>query len=364
MKIVYIINKYSVSSIPIEIAEHLNKEHEVLIISFYSTTSYTTEIIQDLINCKHVCLNWTKYNGFAKFLKLIRILKNFQPDIVHTHHSFSGAITRLGISHFIKTKFVTTIHTDIARINKKQIKLLQLGLNKLDAVICNSQNTLKSFNKVFPKYYGLTKIVIYNGIDFKRIERNKSSNILSKYNLKKDDYIIGNIGRLEKVKDQKTIIKAFKLFSNNKNNVKLVIIGYGKMADELKELVKSLKLESNVIFTYAISKDATYQLLNNFNQFIMASKYEGFCNAAVEAIFSKTHIICSSIATLSEVTNYKGTYFKTGDANDLFEKMNDFYKNPNSYKEVIEELFSYANDNFEISTNIKNHNQLYKTLYN
>ncbi len=54
------------------------------------------------------------------------------------------------------------------------------------------------------------------------------------------------VGRLEPVQTPELVIKAFKKVSTELSNAKLVIVGYGRLFEPLKQLVRDLKLEDSV----------------------------------------------------------------------------------------------------------------------
>ena len=54
-----------------------------------------------------------------------------------------------------------------------------------------------------------------------------------------------NVGRLEEQKDHRTLIKAIN-FIKDKINIKLLIIGNGKLQNKLDQFIKTNKLERNI----------------------------------------------------------------------------------------------------------------------
>ena len=53
-----------------------------------------------------------------------------------------------------------------------------------------------------------------------------------------------NIARLRKQKDHLTLLKAFKIFSENNKNFKLIILGHGNLHKKLLLLVDSLEIKN------------------------------------------------------------------------------------------------------------------------
>jgi glycosyltransferase involved in cell wall biosynthesis len=96
---------------------------------------------------------------------------------------------------------------------------------------------------------------------------------------KRENWIIST-GRLHK---EKGFIRLIEIFSKlqNKNDWKLIIVGDGIHAREIKEKVKELDLEQYVIFTGKVKN--VFELLAKSKIFVLASHNEGFPNALLEA---------------------------------------------------------------------------------
>ncbi len=118
--------------------------------------------------------------------------------------------------------------------------------------------SFKNWNKFLSKK--IKQEIIYNGVDIKKIISNKNNIFLkSHYNLEKQ-FLIGTVGRLEEVKDQKTLIKAFNLFHKQVPNSRLVIVGSGTKEKFLKKLSVKLSIEDDVIFTGLLLRDEVYKI--------------------------------------------------------------------------------------------------------
>jgi glycosyltransferase involved in cell wall biosynthesis len=357
INIVYIVNAFSLTSIPIEVAEKLANFENATVISLYDENAH---IIDEISNLKVIGLGFRK-NKLKSILYFIKFLIELSPDIVHTHHTLSGAIARILTKLFTKSQLVTTIHTDLLYLRKNQIRVLKVGLGYVDTLICNSKNTLQSFNRIFPNILNKNiKEVIYNGVDFDLIKSSNSLELKSFYNINDNDILIGVIGRLEKVKNHKILIDSLKDLTLKYSNIKLIIVGDGSQMQSIKLRVKKLKLEQYVIFTGVLSKDEAYKVLNMINIFVMPSIYEGFCNSVAEAMLAKKDLIVSDILTLREVTQNHAIYFNNTDHNDLTKKIiNVIETNP---MERIERLYKIAKKNYILNVTINNHLELYYKL--
>lgn len=90
------------------------------------------------------------------------------------------------------------------------------------------------------------------------------------------------VGRLEKEKDFKSLIKMWHLVNKKNIDWKLEIYGEGSMKNELLALINSLQLE-NYVTIKPPTKDI-YSVYESASVYITTSKYEGFGMTILEAM--------------------------------------------------------------------------------
>lgn len=130
----------------------------------------------------------------------------------------------------------------------------------------------------------LDKVTIINNaikpdkMYFNKIKRN---DFRKKFNLE-NCYVIGNVGRLQRQKNQIFALRILKELTYKSNKkIKLVFVGQGPDYDMLKQKVKQMGLKDQVVFTGA-QKDmqACY---SGFDCFLFPSLFEGLSVASLEA---------------------------------------------------------------------------------
>jgi len=366
-KILHLINNICTTSIPIEIANNLDKNiFKVFIISLYDNNDeIQSKILENNISGRVFGIGLKNKFDIIKYNNLYKTINHIKPDIIHTHHTLSGFFGRI-FGKILKVPIIiATIHANMNGFNRYQQILRGLTLNLADCIVCNSKNTLESFlpwqNKIIDVK---KKRVIYNGVDINKVISYKSNNIRYKYNIDKEVFLLGNVGRLVKKKNQKTLIKAFKVFKNDiKEETKLLIVGDGPLRTNLLSLVDDLNLKNDIIFTGLIPRKEVYKIINSLDLFIMTSIFEGFCNAIVEAMVAGNSIIATNIQPLPEVIGEgNGIFFKKGDYKDLVNKMLKLYRDKNLKKELSLKAQKYAINNRSLEKCIQNYQNLYLKL--
>lgn len=179
--------------------------------------------------------------------KLKKIIKEVQPDIVHTHASLSA---RIAARSYKKCKIVFTRHCDFPASSKYKYKIVQ-KINKLlnesltDKIIATSEMAKENLIK-----QGLSDSLIetvLNGVDgLKEISLDEKKALKGKYNIK-DEIVVGYLARIEELKGHKYFIEAANILKDKK--IKFLIMGSGTYEETAKNMVKELNLEDSVIFT-------------------------------------------------------------------------------------------------------------------
>lgn len=133
--------------------------------------------------------------------------------------------------------------------------------------------------------------VIYNPVDLPRIkDRSKEVAEWSGFNIHKDSYILA-VGRLAEQKDFPTLIRAFNILRKTKPNLKLIILGEGRLRSSLTRLISELELEQSVFLPGFV--DNPFSWMRSAKVFVLSSAWEGFGNVIVEAMACGVPIVAT-----------------------------------------------------------------------
>ncbi len=202
---------------------------------------------------------------------------------------------------------------------------LKLGWNRIIAV---SEFTKKQLEIQGVKPEKIT--VIPNGVDIEKYEQFK----VSKYNLP----TVCCVARLVKTKKVDTLIHAIALIKKEIPDIQCRIIGDGEEKENLKELIKQLKLEKNFTLLGFVEKNEdVIKEIKKSHIFCLPSAVEGFGMVVIEAMACGVPYVCSDIPPLIEVTGngVGGQIFKLDDYKDLADKITNLFKDKNEYTEKI-----------------------------
>jgi len=358
-KVVHVVNNLSPSSTPIEWINNLDRNiFDIYVVSLLNKgwTSMNRSVKVRTTRAQ-IRSDWRAYFDFY------RIIKDIQPDIVHTHTNVSGFFGAV-FGKINRAKIVDSEHNDHKGFNKIGLFLNTLTMKIAKVIICNSRNTLNSFYRLENLLIrNKQKNVIYNGVDVEWIDREYSNKdtALQKWNLE-HKFVIGNIGRLTEQKDQRTIILAIKNIIKMIPNLRLIIVGSGKLEKNLKDLVRKNDLSKYVCFTGLVNREEVYQLLHCFDVFVMSSLWEGFCNAVVEAMAAKIPVIITKVEPLPEVVGDVGIYVPPNNPQAVANAILELKNSPQMAKEMGEVGRKRVLENFMIRKTVENYEELYDQL--
>ena len=172
-------------------------------------------------------------------------------------------------------------HAKGSGINKRLLKVL----NNVEKVIANSKYTKNLAINIGVKEENI--IVINPGIDpIKDLDQKSLEKVESLLKVKTPRLI--TVSRFDKRKNHQKVIMALRNLKQIYPDIIYICIGYGDEEENIKDLVKELDLEGQVMFFKDISEDLKNALVAKSNIFVMPStiyksSVEGFGIAYTEA---------------------------------------------------------------------------------
>ena len=255
----------------------------------------------------------------AAYKKIKNIIKEFQPDIVHTHASKAGTLGRLAAFSCKVPKVVHTFHGHVFHsyfgiATTTFYKNIERYLAKRsDAIVAISEKQKMELSEIH-KICKPEKIhVVPLGFDLIKFNSNVNQKRVvfrEKYHVAPDEICIGIIGRLVPVKNHKLFLEAFKnLCKTTSKKVKAFIVGDGELKDHLIELCKVLELShsyidapnynAQVIFTSWI-KDVD-EVLAGMDIVALTSFNEGTPVSLIEAQACNKPIVTTNVGGIENV---------------------------------------------------------------
>lgn len=147
--------------------------------------------------------------------------------------------------------------------------------------------------------------LICNGVDIERFrpgQQQRRDSIFPCGFAHHDSIVIGHVGRLEPVKDQLTLVRAFTelcLRRPQDTRLRLVLIGDGSLRHELESLVVQNDIQKRVWL--AGSAENVPQLLQAMDVFVLPSLAEGISNTILEAMACGLPVVATRVGGNAEL---------------------------------------------------------------
>ena len=229
-------------------------------------------------------------------------------------------------------------------INKRDNQFRSM-LNQAKTIIVNAASVKNDIDK----FMGATKtrIVVLPFCPVLNLDFFYDEAKIEKYNLPQNFFMISN--QFWKHKDHVTAFKAFRIFIDNLGDENFCLVCTGQIHDSrfpdyfdsLKALISNLNLTKNIRILGYIPKKEQLHILKNCVAVIQPTLFEGGPGggAVYESVAYGKSSIVSDIPVNKELDDETVTFFRSGSAEDLAEKMYSVFKGlKKSYtkKELIE----------------------------
>ena len=238
-----------------------------------------------------------------------------------------------------KLKTVVTIH-DLAfkffpeYFTKKDLRrlnfLADVSVKGSDKIIAVSESTKRDIMQVYPTITKEKISVVYHGFDAdlfrKKVSREKSKKILSKWEIKEGGYIL-YVGAIQPRKNLNILIEAFDLFKEKTNSTAKLVLAGGKawMWEKAIERLSDSNYKQDIVFTGRVSFQDLAVLYQSAKIFVFPSLYEGFGIPILEAFASEVPVISARNSSLVEVGGDAAEYFDAKNSQELAGKIEGIF---------------------------------------
>lgn len=326
------------------------KDVEHVIISLIPEFEMTTGIIPDV---DIFCLDKKPGKDLGCHYRLYRLLKQISPDAINTYN--------FGTIEYHVTAFLSgvkkRVHSDHGHggdaqngLNKKNNVIRKIASYFINDYVVVSQDLMDWVTQVV-KVKPQRLHLIQNGVEVPKKfvgVRESESGIKT----------ISTVGRLDPVKNQALLLKAFKRVLDNFPTARLKIVGDGSEKEKLKMLAQDLSITDSVDFM-GYREDVKEQLSTS-DVFVLSSHYEAMPMTILEAMALGIPVVTTDVGGIRHFVDE--SYVNYTQAND--EKMLAFsierqISNPDEYREKLRRAHKLVLENYSISAMSKRYLNLY-----
>ncbi|MBK9637400.1 MAG: glycosyltransferase [Bacteroidetes bacterium] len=327
-KVLQIVNRLNLGGITYNaatITAHLRPEHETMIVAGMKEDSEESSefmvhklgLVPIYLPDMHREINLR--SDYKAYKHLLKIIREFKPDVVHTHAAKAGLIGRLaakraGVKVIVHTFHGHVFHSYFGKLKTAFFINLERYLAWISsAIIAISENQKRELCEKY-KISSCKKIhLVELGYDLAPFQENqeiKRAQFRDQYSIQNHQVAIGIIGRLVPIKNLKLFIEAFSLTHQKiGDKTKAFIIGDGEQMAELQEFCKTVGLpistpdknnsEAPLVFTSWIHEIDI--AMNGIDILAISSLNEGTPASLIEAQAAGKPIVATNVGGISNI---------------------------------------------------------------
>ncbi|BDD02890.1 glycosyltransferase family 4 protein [Aureibacter tunicatorum] len=266
-------------------------------------------------NIPHLSLPFGSSLSFSTALGIKKYCEKYSIDVIHSHsgkgHSIAFWASVLGM----KTPVVVSRRVDFP-IKKGRLSRWKYNHQNMKKVLCVSESVK---NKVLGVVDDKEKVAkVYSGTTCDKFNISTSFSLRESYNIPAEDFLIGSIAALTAEKDHKSLILAVGKLLKQKKNVRLLIVGGGKLELELKELSRKLGIEDHVVFTGFLNN--VPEVLPQLDVMAITSRSEGLGTSILDAFCCQVPVVGTNAGGIPEliINEQTGLLCDVGDVEGLY----------------------------------------------
>jgi len=290
-------------------------------------------------------------------LKMKRILKNMNLDIIHSQHPnlLGSAAARWAAKKHIPLVFTWhTLYDQYAHfapfVPRRlaawwTIRNARNYANQCDAVVAPTPSVIEIIRK-----WGVTNkniTAIPTGVEEEQFSEPDRQSVRKKYGIRENEILLTLISRLTAEKNVEFLAEAMMDILRNNKSVKFMICGDGNLKHNLEKIVQYNGLSNKVIFAGIVSEDKKKNYYAAGDIFVYASKSETQGMILTEAMYSGLPVVAVRATGAQDIVEDGKTGFLVGEEKkDFGEAVQKLIDDLNLRKNFGEEAKKVAREKY------------------
>ncbi|ADJ28638.1 TIGR03088 family PEP-CTERM/XrtA system glycosyltransferase [Nitrosococcus watsonii] len=350
----------------VNLINHTADRYQHVIICLRDSTEFAKRIRQPGLAI--YALHKQEGKDVALYFRLWRLLRSLKPHIVHTRNLAAlemqgpAALARVPIR--IHGEHGWDIYDPEGK-NWRYRWLRRLHRPLIHQYIALSQPIVSYLREKVGVSPARIKH-IYNGVDTRYFHPQRDRSVLPAGFACENCLVIGTVGRLESIKDQLTLVRAFinlaRRLPKGENNLRLVIVGGGSLRPRLETLVAEAGMAHLIWF--AGERADVPALLQALDVFALPSLAEGISNTILEAMATGLPVVATQVGGNPElvIDAVTGYLVPSADPEAMASALERYAQDRKLVVEQGREARRHIEEKFGISSMVEQYAGLYDTL--
>ena len=312
-------------------------------------------------------------HDFRATRQLRHVLRDFQPDIIHTHSAKGGLLGRHVGWGLKGPKVVHTVHGapfhdyQSATARRFFIACERWAGRRCHHMIsvADAMTDLMADAGVAPREKFTT---ISSGMDVEPFLQAKQhrDRVRREFGLEDHHVVIGKIARLFHLKGHEDLITAARQVVDRYPNVRFLLVGDGILREPLQQQIASLNLTDHFLFSGLVPPARVPEMIGAMDLLVHTSYREGLARALPQALISGIPAISYDIDGAREVVlnDQTGYLVKAANIDELAGRMNDLVGDEGKREQYGKNGQAKFTDQFRHQTMTRKIRELYLTIAN
>lgn len=258
------------------------------------------------------------YNDAVSYFQIKKLLRELQPDIVHTHSAKAGILGRFGgysLKGIWSENLPAVVHTihglafhpyQSELLNKFYIAIERSTAKRTDFTICVADAMTAQATAVgigTPECY----VTAYSAIDeddfLEPISQKQRNDFRRKHGIDEDAVVLVTIARLFMLKGHEYIVDSARQLAKKFENCVWLFIGDGNLSEQLKEQARQLGVADRIKFAGLLPPSKIPLAIQSSDILVHCSLREGLARALPQGMLCGKPAISFDVDGAREVVN-------------------------------------------------------------
>lgn len=310
------------------------------------------------------------------YIRLKEIIREFKPDIVHTHASKAGALGRkaayeLKVPIIVHTYHGHVFHSYFGKFKTYLYKTIERRLAKRSTgIIAISELQKEELTHDHKICSGKKIAVIPLGFDLHKFHENletKRKDVRQEYEIDSNEVAIAIVGRLAPIKNHSLFLKVIeRVAQHTHKKIAVFIVGDGTERENIEKKIAEMALGAHVrfILTSWIKDIGTFNA--GMDIICLTSNNEGTPVSLIEAQAANIPVISTDVGGVRDVVQDGETGFivPKKSVKEFAEKLLLLVEDEKKRKKMSQKGWTFVEEKFHYTTLVKNVESYYRKLLN
>lgn len=233
---------------------------------------------------------------FAAAFKLLRVIREYAPDIIHAHDPHAVSMAAMALSTLPAGKSPAFAIARRVDFHLKRNAFSRWKYKQVDAAICSS-NAIRQM-VIEDGVAEDRAFTVHEGVQVEAIASQPPADIHKALWLPAGAPVVGNIAALVAHKGQRYLVDAAPAIVRARPDTQILIFGEGELRPVLQRQIKSLGLEHNVKLVGF--RPDILSLLGGLDVFVMSSLTEGLGTSILDAMAASRPVVATTAGGIPE----------------------------------------------------------------